>query len=134
MSSTRLLPILFTAVATLATAAPPAPPAPSALPRAAPAMESDRNEDGEVDYLLFLDGQGNTEHEEFDFNFDGAMDDFYYYEKGVLVREEIDSDFDGKVDIWVYLLDGKYIERYERDLDGDGKPDQAKVFGPGQGP
>ena len=61
---------------------------------------------------------------EYDYNLDGHMDDFYFYERGVLIRQEIDSNFDELVDIWVYLHKGIYIKRYELDTDYDGKIDR----------
>lgn len=92
-------------------------------------FELDRNDDGRVDYVLYNDAAGSLAREELDFNFDGKMDDFRYYRAGVAVREEIDSDFDGRIDIWVHILKGEFIERYERDTDGDGKPDTVRSFG-----
>ena len=56
------------------------------------------------------------------------MDDFYFYENGVLVRHEIDSNFDSLPDIWVYLDEGVYIKRIERDKDFDGTPDFVKQY------
>lgn len=105
------------------------PPARAGQPPVVSKMETDRNDDGVTDYLLFFDQRGRKEHEEFDFDFDGKMDDFLYYADGELSKEEIDSNFDGKVDIWVYLVGGMYIKKYERDLDGDGIADMAKDFG-----
>ncbi|MCX7038729.1 MAG: hypothetical protein NT005_06320 [Spirochaetes bacterium] len=92
-------------------------------------LELDRNDDGRVDYALYNDAAGSLAREELDFNLDGKMDDVRYYRAGVAVREEIDSDFDGRTDIWVHILNGEYIERYERDTDGDGEPDVMKSFG-----
>jgi hypothetical protein len=92
-------------------------------------LELDRNDDGRPDYVLYNDAAGALAREELDFNLDGKMDDVRYYSGGVAVREEIDSDFDGRVDIWVSILQGAYIERYERDTDGDGAPDVVKSFG-----
>lgn len=92
-------------------------------------LELDRNDDGRTDYALYNDGAGALAREELDFNLDGKMDDTRYYKAGAPVREEIDSDYDGRVDIWVHILNGEYIERYERDTDGDGKPDVTKSFG-----
>lgn len=109
-----------------------APPAPTPLlPQGAPSgtMELDRNADGDIDYRVYYDAKGKVAREELDFNFDGKMDTFYYYKDGVLQREELDTHFDGKIDISVYLLDGTYVQRYERDLDGDGKPDVVRDFG-----
>jgi len=40
---------------------------------------------------------------------------------------EIDSGFNGKIDIWIYLLEGKYIQRYERDTTGSGKPTSSRT-------
>jgi len=112
------------------TRAPAAPPlATVGTPNAI--AEFDLNADGEVDYRVVYDKKGKVLREELDFNYDGAMDTFYYYLDGVLIRQEIDSDNDGKVDIWVYILDGQYVQRYERDTDGDGKPDVVRTFGGG---
>jgi hypothetical protein len=91
-------------------------------------ISSDRDNDGAVDYLLQLDEEGNKVYEELDFNYDGTMDDFYFYSDGILARREIDTNYDGEVDVWVYLHEGVYIERYERDLDFDGTIDQVKDF------
>jgi hypothetical protein len=85
--------------------------------------------DGLIDYRVYYDRRGALSREELDFNRDGKMDTFYYYTGGVLQRVEIDSRFNGKIDIWIYLLEGKYIQRYERDTTGSGKPDVIKDFG-----
>ena len=92
------------------------------------ALSQDRNYDGQVDYLVEYDRQGLKTREEMDFNFDGRMDDFYYFEKGTLAREEIDSNFDQRIDIWVFL-EGPYIRRYEMDKDFDGRVDVIKDYG-----
>ena len=56
------------------------------------------------------------------------MDDFYYYKNGVLERHEIDTNFDLKPDIWVYIDEGVYIKKIERDKDYDGIPDIIKEY------
>ena len=69
-------------------------------------MESeqpDRNYDERVDYTVQYDDSERKVREELDFNFDGRMDDFYFFENGQLVRQEVDSNFDGRVDVWVSL-------------------------------
>jgi hypothetical protein len=91
-------------------------------------LRQDRNYDGRVDYLVEYDRGGRKTREEMDFNFDGLMDDFYYFEKGELVRQEIDSNFDDRIDIWVFL-EGPYIRRYEMDKDFDGRVDVVKDYG-----
>jgi hypothetical protein len=85
--------------------------------------------DGVIDYRVYYDRRGSLSREELDYNHDGKADTFYYYAGGVLQRVEIDSRFSGKIDIWIYLLEGKYIQRYERDTTGSGKPDVVKDFG-----
>lgn len=90
--------------------------------------EYDTNNDGKVDLIVRLDAQGKRVSESVDYNNDGKMDDFYIYRNGVLVSRELDTNFDGKVDLWVWLKDGIYVTKYERDLNFDGKPDIVKTF------
>lgn len=109
-------------------AAPESPPAGILSKSSVPRVEMDLNEDGKIDFVRVYNARGLLDHDEYDYNLDGRMDDFLYYENAVPVREEIDSDYNGKIDIWVYLAEGKYITRWERDLDGDGKFDKAQEF------
>jgi len=92
-------------------------------------LEHDSDGDGRPDYALHYDASGQLALEELDYNLDGRMDDFRHFRAGVPVREEIDSDFDGRVDIWVSILNGSLIEGYERDTNGDGKPDVVQSYG-----
>lgn len=89
----------------------------------------DSNNDGNIDYLVRTNIDGDKVMESIDFNFDGEMDDLYFYSEGIIVRREIDSNFDLKIDIWVYIKDGSFIEKYEQDLDFDGLIDKVKIFG-----
>jgi len=88
----------------------------------------DRNGDGKIDYALKQDKNGTKICEAFDCNYDGRMDNFYFYETGVLARQEIDTKFVGKIDLWVYLYQGVYISAYER-ANSDGVLSLVKVFG-----
>jgi hypothetical protein len=90
-------------------------------------VSMDRNYDSVIDYNVEYDLGHQKLYEELDFNHDGQMDDFYYFEEGRLVRQEIDSNFDGDIDIWVYL-DGMYILKYEMDKDFDGTVDVVKDY------
>jgi hypothetical protein len=90
-------------------------------------VSMDRNFDARIDYNVEYDIQHRKVYEELDFNHDGRMDDFYFFEEGKLVRQEIDSNFDGVVDIWVYL-DGMYILKFEMDKDFDGTIDVIKDY------
>jgi hypothetical protein len=108
-------------------------PADASSPAALPTeglkkVETDSKGDGFIDDVLYFSDKGQKVREEFDYNRDGKPDDFLYYEKGLLVREEIDTHFDGRIDVRIYLSDGAYIERYERDTNGDGVPDIVKDF------
>ena len=91
--------------------------------------EFDSNTDGNIDHLVRMNIDGHKVMESIDFNFDGKMDDLYFYSKGIIVRREIDSNFDMKIDVWVYIKEGSFIERYEQDLDFDGIIDKVKIFG-----
>ena len=90
---------------------------------------ADNNHDGNIDSKLALDSSKLTLFEETDYNLDGIMDNFYYYEEGYVVRQEVDSNYDQKIDVWVYIVNkGKSISRYEKDLNFDGIIDKVKEF------
>jgi hypothetical protein len=91
-------------------------------------VSMDRNFDTVVDYNVQYNLRHEKLYEEMDFNHDGQMDDFYYYEDGKLIRQEIDTNFDGAIDVWVHL-DGMYILKYEMDKDFDGNIDVVKDYG-----
>ncbi len=91
-------------------------------------IRKDRNFDGTVDYELIIDEYARKESETLDYNYDGEMDDFYFYRNGVLIRQEIDTNYDGKIDLWVHLKEGVYIRKVERDRDFDGEVDYVKDY------
>lgn len=92
-------------------------------------VSSDTNYDGSIDSKLALDQMHLTVLEETDYNLDGVMDNFYYYESGFVVRQEVDSNYDQMIDVWVYISnEGKSISRYEKDLNFDGVVDKVKEF------
>lgn len=90
---------------------------------------SDTNFDGKPDSNLYMNSSRVSVYEETDYNLDGVMDNFYFYEYGYIVRQEVDSNYDGNIDVWVYIADeGKSITKYEKDLDFDGIIDKIKEF------
>ncbi len=91
----------------------------------------DRNGDGVFDFAVLLDEDGNRYKEALDYNYDGYMDDFYFYSRDVLVRQAIDSNYDRNLDLWIYIHRGVYIERYERDTNFDGEIDLVRDYGSG---
>ncbi|MCF7928950.1 MAG: hypothetical protein K9L68_08565 [Spirochaetales bacterium] len=91
-------------------------------------IKSDRNFDGKVDYYVELTKEGNKTYEEMDYNHDGQMDDFSFFEEGVIVRRKIDSNHDDQVDVWIFIHEGIYIKRYELDTDFDGTVDKVKDY------
>lgn len=105
----------------------PPPSSPQGPPNGV--VETDSTGRGTPDYRAYYDSRGRLVREEMDYAHKGRMDTFYYYKNGLLDRVEIDSKGTGKIDIWVYLLDGKYVQRYERDTTGNGTPDLVRVFG-----
>ena len=96
-----------------------------------PWLLEDRNGDGLFDFAVLMDDEGNRSEEALDYNYDGYMDDFYFYNRDVLVRQTIDTNYDGKLDLWIYIYHGVYIERYERDTDFDGEIDLVRDYGSG---
>lgn len=92
-------------------------------------ISRDTNFDKKIDTALEMDRAKLTIYEESDFNLDGNMDNFYYYNNGYIVRQEVDSNYDQKIDVWVYIVkNGKVISKYEKDLDYDGTIDKVKEF------
>jgi hypothetical protein len=66
----------------------------------------DRNDDRRADVIVFYDSAGKP------------------------LRSEIDSDNDGRIDRWeVFLHAGLWLE--ESDRNGDGRPDEQMLHGPG---
>jgi hypothetical protein len=55
----------------------------------------DRNHDGQWDQWSYYDGNGNRTRSEYDDNFDGRPDAFYFYTNDELVSSERDTDFNG---------------------------------------
>ncbi len=91
-------------------------------------ITGDTNQDSRVDYALQLDEFGLKLYEVMDFNSDGLMDDFYFFQGGVLQREELDTNYDGEIDLWIHMHRGVYVRAYERDTDYDGIVDLIKDF------
>lgn len=92
-------------------------------------ISTDTSYDGNIDSKLVMDKMKLTTYKESDFNLDGVMDNFYYYENGYIIRQEVDSNYDQMIDVWVYITnDGTAIYRYEKDIDYDGKVDKIKDF------
>ena len=90
---------------------------------------SDRDGDGATDYAVKVDEAGRKLLEAMDYNKDGFMDDFYYYDAGVLLREELDTNYDRVLDLWVFIEDGVYVGAYHRDTDHDGEIDLVREWG-----
>lgn len=92
-------------------------------------VSTDTNFDGKIDSILTMNEMKISIYEETDYNLDGVMDNFYFYQDGYVVRQEVDSNYDNNIDVWVYVTNnGKSIERYEKDLDFDGVVDKVKEF------
>ena len=87
-------------------------------------QEIDMNFDGEVDSVYIYEPNGKIREEILDTDFDGRMDNWRMYEEGDLVLDKVDSDFNGMVDVW-YYVDRSRIYRIERDTTGDGQPDKT---------
>ena len=91
-------------------------------------LTSDRNADGVIDYAVKIDEKGNKLREAMDFNYDGRMDNFYFYANDVLQWQEVDSNYNRQVDIWIYLWRGVYVRKWERDIDHDGVVDISRDY------
>lgn len=91
-------------------------------------QQSDRNQDGSVDYVVLFNAEGLKVQEVYDVSHDGNFDDFYFYDDGELIMRELDTTHDGKIDVWVSLTRGYLITEIKRDTNGDGDPDYIKQY------
>ena len=91
-------------------------------------LTSDRDSNGVIDYAVQIDDRGYKTREAMDFNYDGLMDDFYFYDNDVLQRQEIDTNFDRLIDVWIFMWRGVYVRRWERDTDFDGIADLIRDY------
>ncbi|MBM3253350.1 MAG: hypothetical protein FJZ16_03780 [Candidatus Omnitrophica bacterium] len=64
-------------------------------------VESDKNNDGKVDYWQFYT-DGKLEKIEVDSDFDGTVDETIYFKDGKPYKGERDTDKDGIADTWLY--------------------------------
>ncbi|MBX2801597.1 MAG: hypothetical protein KTR31_28225 [Myxococcales bacterium] len=101
-------------------------------PRLLVRKELDLNHDGKYDVITFFDDDGNLSREEMDSDYDGRFDWTDHYKRGVRVMSEYDTDYDGVPNMFKYYIqddDGAvYLDRKERDEDGDGKIDVWERF------
>lgn len=101
-------------------------------PRLLMRKELDLNRDGKIDVVSYFDELGKLEKEEMDSDYDGRFDWTDHYQEGVRVMSEYDTDYDGIPNVFKYFErseDGAvYLDRKERDSDGDGLIDVWERF------
>jgi hypothetical protein len=94
--------------------------------------ELDLNRDGKIDVRDYMKDNGTLEKEEVDGDFDGKFEWVDHYQDGVRMETEYDTDGDGRPNVFKYYLkdpSGKiYLDRKERDENGDGKIDVWEKF------
>ena len=101
-------------------------------PRLLVKKELDLNRDGKFDVVSHFDDAGALHREEMDSDYDGKFDWVDHYKDGVRVMSEYDTDYDGQPNMFKYYIqasDGSvYLDRKERDEDGDGQIDLWERF------
>ncbi len=89
--------------------------------------ETDTNNNNKLDEWVFYDN-GIIARAQKDSNGDGKADRLHSYSpNGVLKKTELDTDNDGEIDEWVYYSNGK-PRRVDKDTTGDGIPDASVAF------
>lgn len=83
----------------------------------------DFNFDGAVDAWVYFDPSGGVRRRESDYDRDGRVDEVELYVRGVLVERQRATSLAGKLDTWQYYAGGK-VTRAERDANGDEYIDQ----------
>jgi len=83
----------------------------------------DFNFDGVVDAWLYFDGAGKVRRRESDYDRDGRIDEVATYKDGVLLERDRATTLSGKLDTWQHYQNGK-VASAERDSNGDEYVDQ----------
>jgi hypothetical protein len=94
----------------------------------------DLNHDGKIDLYDYYDASGNVRRREYCYDDTGQVNAIEYYDAGKLSRREYDTMGMHKIDTWDWFdgsapTDAKsgrpaHPARRERDVTGDGRPDQ----------
>ena len=87
----------------------------------------DFNLDGTIDVFVYYDESGQERRRESGFDRDTLPDEIAIYQGGQLVRKERETNNDRKIDTWDYYEGGRLV-REERDSTGDGFVDQWWTF------
>ncbi len=95
-----------------------------------PWIVADRNLDGKSDFAtLVYPGSYVKKMEVLDLDYDGIIDDYTFYdEEGKVSFQIIDHNKDGNADLWIQVKQGKFVQRFQRDKNGDGVVDIDRVF------
>ena len=83
----------------------------------------DFNFDGLVDAWIYFDAAGKVRRRESDYDRDGRIDEVAIYKDGALVERDRATTLSGKLDTWQHYRDGK-VASAERDSNGDEYVDQ----------
>jgi hypothetical protein len=79
----------------------------------------DFNRDGTIDVFVYYDEQGRDRRREYGFDRPDRPNEIDYFQDGQLIRKERETNNDGKIDTWDYYEGGR-LAREERDTSGDG--------------
>lgn len=93
-------------------------------------IKKDRNHDGHIDQIAHVDVAGKLLKLELDDDHDQIMDQFQYYDQGILTRLEKDADANGEIDSRDDFKDGKRC-RHEH-YAPSGKIDRLILFDAGE--
>lgn len=83
----------------------------------------DFNFDGVVDAWVYFDAAGKVRRRESDYDRDGRVDEVAIYRDGVLVERDRATTLSGKLDTWQHYQNGR-VASAERDSNGDEYVDQ----------
>lgn len=93
--------------------------------------EMDTNFDGIKDVVRRYNDKGESVHEESDSNFDGRIDTWITFARGMLAEVIVDTDYDGRPDEQKTYSDGRLV-RIRRDSNRDGRPDVWEIYREGR--
>jgi hypothetical protein len=95
-------------------------------------VERDLDFDGTPDLFEYFNAAGELIEQEFQLDYDLAIDAVRFYDNGQVTEKLVSTEFDGGATIWKYYNEDGTLSRLERDTDSDGVLDEWSYYEDGE--